>query len=326
MIFAAIWDSDNESWDSLLQLHGDTLQIFKEWLVCMSQQGVSLFPKPPQGILLSDASLDGYGAILRYRQGLPPRRFQGRFGREKGQHINLLEVWAALWAIREWSAVLPDELVLYLDNIAAMYAFRTCYVRNHPEATRQLQRMALHLWQTGKRISGVFYVPTHSNVEADQLSRVVNFKYDWQLLPVIFKEFIDFITRNGYPVPTVDRFASAKNALLPQYNSLYDDVGSSGNFWKCDPSEQVSWVNPPWNLFQEVINFFQRQPCTAWILAPCWNKKQWFPFFQQKAVFAYHLTRDRKRTLFRPEHPELMRGEVKPPGYPCVIYLCRFPC
>jgi hypothetical protein len=167
----------------------------------------------------------------------------------------------------------------------------------------------------------VYYVPTGNNVEADTLSRLWNPKHDWQLLPVCFRKFLEFTTAQGLPRPVVDRFASFANRLLPRYNSLYHDRDSEGNFWSSDPAQEVSWINPPWNRFQEVIDFLQQSSCEAWILAPHWPDKPWFSFFYQKSLRQYHLPRN--TVIFT---PETAQGKVTPPKYSCTIFLLRFPC
>lgn len=237
--------------------------------------------------------------------------------------MHLLEIFAAQRSLAHWLIHLPKIVSLYLDNIAGVYAFRHFYIRDHFELSLELQDLALSLWKRKVDVVGTYYVPSRNNVEADELSRLWNYRFDWRLDPEIFGKFMSFVLRNKHPVPVIDRFATAANTVLRRFNSLYDDTGSEGNFWLCDPSKSVSWMNPPWNMFQEVIDFLQRFSCTAWILAPCWPQKPWFQFLELKSQFKYSLPR--KEILFRPETAPPGREQL-PPKYPCAIYLFRFPC
>ena len=63
------------------------------------------------------------------------------------------------------------------------------------------------------------YINTKENVQADALSRLDD-EEDWQLNPKVFR-MIDAVEQHS-----VDRFATALNALLPRFNSRWEQPGA----------------------------------------------------------------------------------------------------
>ena len=208
-----------------------------------NRRGYRISPRP-DALFFSDASESGYGAILRPRTE-QAHYFQGHWTEKQGGHMHLLGMFAALWSMTHWLPVLPNIVTMYLDNMEGVYAYRSYYVRGHFELSLELQHSAIDIWFRNVDIVGTYYVPSRNNCEANDLSRLWNYRFDWRLINSVFQKFMAYPGRRGLPVPIIDRFATAANKLLPRYNSLYEDVGSEGNFWLCDPSLCVSWINPP---------------------------------------------------------------------------------
>ena len=76
----------------------------------------------------------------------------------------------------------------------------------------------------------------------------------------------------------VDRFATANNALVPRFNSRYDDPQTEAvDAFAQDWSEDINWINPPWGCLPQVVAKLEQTPgVRATVVAPCWPGAPWF--------------------------------------------------
>ena len=118
------------------------------------------------------------------------------------------------------------------------------------------------------------YIRSASNVWADKLSREMD-KGDWRLRPILFQ-----LLDERWGLHTIDRFATANNHQLPKFNSQFCDPLSSGvdalaqsdQDWR----QENNWVNPPWELLDDVVAKLRNSGGAATVIAPDWPDRAWY--------------------------------------------------
>ncbi len=111
------------------------------------------------------------------------------------------------------------------------------------------------------------------NTVADSLSRFVDLD-DWGVHPSL-KESLE----NLWWHCTVDRFATAKNAKLPQFNSRFacaetEAIDCLAQNWR----DEVNWLVPPPQLIPQARMHLQKCRSKAILVAPFWPSARFWPF------------------------------------------------
>ena len=199
-------------------LTGESLTDLQWWIsMQMHQFNKCLISLPAFDLIIySDASNQGWGAQCN---GIMTG---GRWNiQESRQHINILEMKAALLAIQSFlttQVTMPQHIGLQMDNSTAV-----AYV-NKRGGTRSstLAALAAEIWiqQKGIWITAQ-HLPGVQNVDADWASRHFNERTEWTLDKEIFARIV-----TKYYTPQVDLFASRLNHQLPLYVSRYPDPGA----------------------------------------------------------------------------------------------------
>ena len=142
--------------------------------------GSPVSPQPPDLTILSDASMEDWGATS-----------QGRwFSQESIQHINLLELKGAFLAIKSFLNDQFNKVVLLrLDNSTA-----AAYLNNKGGThSVPLMSLALENWTwclRFKDISTAQHVPGKENILSDSDSRTFLDSTDWQLDTTVITPFL----------------------------------------------------------------------------------------------------------------------------------------
>jgi hypothetical protein len=118
------------------------------------------------------------------------------------------------------------------------------------------------------------YIRSAANVWADRLSRERD-PSDWSL----DRGDIDAAQR-AWGLCSVDRFASANNALLPRFNSLLHDpraeavdaMAQSDESW----ARERNWCHPPWHMLGDVAAKLRASGAAAIVVAPSWRSESWY--------------------------------------------------
>jgi hypothetical protein len=116
------------------------------------------------------------------------------------------------------------------------------------------------------------WIPREQNQLADYLSKVKELD-DFGLQPSAF----EFISQQFGPL-TVDRFASAHNALLPQFFSEYWCPNSAGvNAFTADWSESRSYCFPPPRLVFRTVEHARECKADIVLAVLDWPGQPWWP-------------------------------------------------
>ena len=231
--------------------------------------GRSLISSPPQIIISSDASLQGWGASCHGLTTGGPWSME-----ERKFHINVLELKAAKLAIMSLTLKERDAISVHIrmNNMAALsYLMKMGGTKN-----QELTAISKEIWQyllKRKITITAEYLPGSMNVEADRESRQTRDSSEWKLNPTIFMKLCQI---RG--TPEVDLFASRVSHQLPHYIS-----------WKIDPFSQgrdafqISWAHkfvyafPPFALIGRILQKVNQDQCLMLIITPAWPGQPWFP-------------------------------------------------
>ena len=233
-------------------------------------KGVPLSCPPPEMLLFTDASLEGWGAHLQELTA------SGRWSQaERDLHINLLEMKAVLMALHAFQDRLMNHSVGLMSDNTTVVAYVNKQGGTVSSSLFLLTRQVL-LWTESHSVTlSARYIPGERNVVADQLSRkgqVIG--TEWSLHPLVARELFRL-----WGSPTVDLFASALNKKLPVYCSLLPDPLA----WQED-AFMIPWdgldayVFPPFILIRRILDrVLESRNLRMTLVAPCWQQKEWFP-------------------------------------------------
>eukprot|EP00873_Tetraselmis_striata_P033084 jgi/Tetstr1/453348/TSEL_040339.t1 len=87
---------------------------------------------------------------------------------------------------------------------------------------------------------------------------------------------------------SVDRFASALNAILPRYNATWLDPGceavDSLHLSDAEWRRENNYCNPPWPLLPDMVQKLRQSGAAATVVAPRWEGKVWHQALTEMAV------------------------------------------
>lgn len=260
----------NWSWDHPTEIRSKAQEEIRYWSDSISSmQGSPIHQKQPDLEIESDSSLVGWGSRCK------SETTGGKWSTEdksKHQHINVLELKAALLALQCFAKGLSGVHVrLRLDNKAAV-----SYV-NHLGGTRsyQLNEVALELWDwclLNNIWVSAEYLPGKRNLWADWESRNFQDSSDWKLNPAIFQQLQKEFVMN------IDLFASRTNHQLPRYVSWRPDPHSVGvDALKMNWKDWKAYAFPPFCLIGKTLSKCFAEKAKLLLVAPLWRNQPWFP-------------------------------------------------
>ena len=230
-------------------------------------QGLSFPPPVPSLTLVTDASLDGWGAHLGSLQ------VADRWSDEwRNRHINNLELEAVYRALCHFQDRVRGSCVLVRSDNTTTVAY----------INRQGGTHSLSLWRLTKKLfdwclaHGVSlqarHLPGKLNTIADMLSRLHGSPTEWSLNPsVALRLWATF------GLPTVDLFASPINHKLPVFCALTPGRGA----WHTDAfafqwGPALAYAFPPFALIPQVLDKVRRDGAYVLLIAPLWPSQTWF--------------------------------------------------
>ena len=266
--------------------------------------GKSIAEADPDLVIFSDASLQGWGA---YSDGVRtngpwPSMFQG-------EHINFLELTAAVYAVKSFTAASSNVRVqLFLDNATAVaYINKAGGTRSH-KLCRLAQELIFYcenrsITVTASHIAGA------RNLIADELSRCLLDSSDWRLNREVFRKISNLWELN------FDLFAKEWNTQLGQYASWSPQpTATAVNAFSVNWATIKGYLFPPFSLIGRCLSKVKRELATVVLVAPIWPQQPWYPLLLELAC-------DLPRRLPQSEslltsakgepHPLLMTGSLQ---------------
>ena len=182
-------------------------------------------------------------------------------------------------------------------------------LRNGTSRSQELMHEIRQVWELIEHHRIRFttrYIHTLSNVEADALSREIDGE-NWALGPRLVQFALSW-------APTIDRFASPGNAIVPRFNTRWEAPGSEGtdalsipdHFWR----QERNFCHPPYSLMTAVVTKIKRSGAAALVVAPIWEQKPWYAELKRMAARTYRFKR--VRDTFTPVGPRARKRYGSP--------------
>jgi ribonuclease HI len=227
----------------------------------------------PELTIFSDASLQGWGAVLEGSTTNGPWTYELRTW-----HINELELLAAFLALQTFTKYATNMSVLIcMDNTVAVSYIN----RDGGSRSRRLNGIVKDIcnWCEERSISlRAEHVPGVTNTITDAESRSNNDSSDWQLDRNIFQKI-----RSVWTVD-IDLFASCWNAQLPRFISWKPQPNAlSTNALSFGWSTCAGYAFPPFSLISKCLTKIRREKAELVLVCPYWPSQSRFPDLLQLA-------------------------------------------
>ena len=269
---ATAWCQRTGNWSDRIQVPQWVLSEVAWWSSPAVLQGLPLAARETEVTLFTDASSSGWGAQLGSHST------QGQWSASQRLcHINVLEMQAVIYAVRDFLPLLRYRVVRLMCNNAVTVA----YIKNKGGTrSHTLMEMTIRLlkWCDSKAITLVpVHLPGVRNIQADSLSRVgQTLTTEWtmameSLRPVFAK----------WGEPQIDMFATFANRRLVKFVSPYPDpraewTDAMSMPW--DKERGLLYVFPPFKMVPQVLQKIAQSPELQVILiALLQPAASWFP-------------------------------------------------
>ena len=275
----ALYDalSTEPRWDARVRISSCARRSL-EWLLRLPDRHACrpITPLAASAEVWTDASLSGWGAVC-----LADGRLSEAHGpwspRERLLHINLLEMRAKRLALQSFALLLQRRHVHFRgDNLVVTHVASSGTSRSPAlmAETRLLFAALDSLFVTTTES----WLSSAANARADQLSRLHDAG------PLLRASVAASLLARFGP-HTVDRFASASDALLPRVNSERPTPRGAGvdAFAQVDWGLGRSWCHPPWRLLPRLALFLRQTGAAATVVAPDWPGRAWYQALRELA-------------------------------------------
>ena len=254
----------------------------------------------------ADASNLGWGAVCR---GVTA---QGQWSlEEKTRHINVLELTAAMFALKAFTKGMKDIHVHFrVDNRATLSQIN----KMGGPRSESLLTVTQAMWDyclMNKIIITAEHIPGVKNVEADFQSRSFTDSSNWRLAPQML-----IAAEKILGTAKVDLFADRLNTQKKQYVS-----------WKPDPGAMavdafsIPWANmealyafPPFGLIGKCLAKLKKEKVTMTLVTPTWQTQPWYPVILQMSIATPILLPHQTNLLVDPSdkpHPLLEANQLR---------------
>lgn len=256
------------NWEADVRLSRQALRDLRWWLqISTADVSRAIWRPPTDRTLHTDASRLAWGGVL---DGTVPAQGMWR-GRDRGRHINYLELMAVYLSLQQFEGELQGaSLLLWEDNQTVVQVLTNRTTRS-PELMHLLRRVWRLIDLAGINLE-VRYIPTDENTFADYLSRGSPLD-ELVLRPAAFASL-----ERRFGPHTVDRYATAMNAQLRVFNTPLPMHGSAGaGALAQDWMGENNYVFPPVGELPRIAQLLHERPrLQATVVAPHWPAQAWF--------------------------------------------------
>ena len=246
----------------------------------------------PEKILNTDASLQGWGAVML------SEKIGGRWTQSESlKHINYLEILAIYYALQAFHDLVKNTHIKILtDNSTAV-----SYINNMGGVKSDdcnLISKKIWIWCIKHNIwISCSHIAGKKNIEADKKSRIFNDDLEWQLNLNFFQNIVE-----KWGKPDIDMFASRLNNQVKAYCSWKPDpysvfVDAFTVDWK---QFKLIYMFPPFSLLGSCIQKIRLEEANAVVVAPLWPTQPWFTRLMEMLVDQPILIRRKKDMIFMP--------------------------
>ncbi|XP_068691166.1 uncharacterized protein [Montipora foliosa] len=246
------------NFDRPMVISGTARADLKWWINNIHTSYKPIRVAPPVMELESDASRLGWGAVRG------DRSTGGTWtDKEKLQHINVLELQAAFFALKVFcKEITKAHVKLFSDNTTTVTYINNMGDSHSLHCNALTQDMWLWCIDKGIWLSSA-HLPGSQNIQADRASRIFHDQTERNINQDIFHKI-----RSQLIKPGVDL-----NFQLDRYVS-----------WKPDPRKlavdafTLDWSSfPPFSVLGRVVQRIQEDMAEGILLIPNWPTQPWFP-------------------------------------------------
>lgn len=232
--------------------------------------GTPLGCPPPQSLLFTDASTEGWGA--HWNKSTASGLWSSS---EKALHINVLEMRAVLLALKKFAPQLQGQKLGLMSDNSSVVAYLNKQGGTKSADLCKATREVLQLAEFHAISLRANYIPGKKNILADSLSRKFQIiQTEWSLNQGIANRVI-----RKWGSPNIDLFATSLNKKLPLYFSpLKDDEALGEDALQQDWSNRDVYAYPPQGIIQRVLaKVRESRNMHMTLIAPLHPRALWFP-------------------------------------------------
>ena len=232
--------------------------------------GTPLGCPPPQSLLFTDASTEGWGA--HWNKSTASGLWSPS---EKSLHINVLEMRAVLLALKKFAPQLQGQKLGLMSDNSSVVAYLNKQGGTKSADLCKATREVLQLAEFHAISLRANYIPGKKNILADSLSRKFQIiQTEWSLNQGIANRVI-----RKWGSPNIDLFATSLNKKLPLYFSpLKDDEALGEDALQQDWSNRDVYAYPPQGIIQRVLaKVRESRNMHMTLIAPLHPRALWFP-------------------------------------------------
>ncbi|XP_028393196.1 uncharacterized protein LOC114517607 [Dendronephthya gigantea] len=273
------------------------------WLKNLQGSFKNILTTPIDIVLYSDASLTGWGAALG------DQSTGGNWCKQEGvQHINVLEMKAALFALKSFVSKLAGKHVkIMVDNSTTVYVINNMGTSHNDT----LNTIAVEIWEfcmTNKIEITAAHLPGSTNVVADKESRKIYREGEWMLNPSYLQTALNLLKFQ----PEIDLFASRLNKQFTKYCSYKPDPEAT-----YIDAFSIPWNNlkfycfPPFSCILKTIRKITQERATGILVIPNWPTQPWYPLIAPLLVQPPYICHPSPTLLHLPAAPDELHPLVK---------------
>lgn len=219
-------------------------------------------------VINTDASLLGWGAVYS------DNKIGGRWtGQESKYHINVLELYAILFALKSFSSLFGScHVRIRTDSMTAV-----CYINNMGGIkSMNCHAVAKDIWTfaiSNSFIISAEHLPGVNNEIADKESRIFHDDTEWAIELNIFRKICSKLGE-----VEIDLFASRLNKKCDNYVSWKPDPGACSIDAFCQKwNSQRFYAFPPFCVIMKCLSKIFDDKAEGIIIVPLWFTQAWFP-------------------------------------------------
>lgn len=317
-----IRQKEGDSWETKRPLSEKAMGELRWWNAEWEKKiGVDMHPKSRADyIVITDASLDGWGIIIKDADGKILYTAEGQWQQAQtwsAKSINALEIRTTALAFIELQKIAKrgSRIEIQTDNMANVAAWR------RPGSLRphhlDMQNKALKTIVNMDYAIAVRYIPTDI-IEADVLTRRDRDTTDWKLHTRLYR-----IGDQRWGPHEVDGMASLNNRQCKKFISLKPQPGAIGmDLFSLNLRCLGNiWVNPPYidALIARLLQKIAEERPKITLCLPHWTYKAWWTALEHMPTEIIILPR--QKDMFVPA-TRFTRVKVGPPSFD--VALVRF--
>jgi hypothetical protein len=266
------------SYEAEITLSEAAKQDLVWWLNHMAlHNGKRIVPYEPSVTITSDASKLGWGAWCTDN-----RSTSGFWSpKEVDLGINYLELKAAWFGLKIFARQRFSTLVvLRMDNRTAIAHINRFGGTKSSELNTLARKIFRFLEERDLDVRAE-HISGKANVLADDLSRRIDDRSNWQLHPRVFAEL-----ESIWGPFSIDLFADRLNAQKDRFISWRPDpkalsVDAFLWDWKSEP---LSYAFPPFMFIGKVLYKVVQERADLVLIAPMWAAQSWYPLLLSRLV------------------------------------------